>query len=371
MKKHKIIEFIGFLNDGGAETLVKDYCLLVDKEKIDISVVTIFPSFENANNQILIDNNIRVIPLYKKRNLFTKIINKFFRFITIKKLKKILSIEKPKTIHIHLANLKFLSVLFKDLKNVRLLYTCHSLPKVFFTGKNKKEFIAAKKLINKNNLQLIALHDDMKNELNQMFDVNNTVVIRNGINFNRFLNVAVSKEQEREVLSIPKNAFVVGHNGRFVESKNHKFLLNLFCELLKTKPESFLLLIGSGPLEEEVKSRILELGIKDKVLILSHRKDIPELLKAMDVFVFPSNFEGLGIVLIEAQVAGLKCIASTAVPKAAFITENAIRLDLNEPIDNWVNAILNDGIKGEVFANFDDYDMNVEIKKLEKLYLGE
>jgi glycosyltransferase involved in cell wall biosynthesis len=111
--------------------------------------------------------------------------------------------------------LKYVNQISNKIKNIRLLYTCHSLPDKCFSGRNKKEAKAARHLIKENGLRLIALHDKMRTELNEMFDVDNTVVIRNGIDFKRFQNLKVSKEEIRKSLGITENAYVVGHVGRF------------------------------------------------------------------------------------------------------------------------------------------------------------
>ena len=103
-------------------------------------------------------------------------------------------------------------------------------------------------------------------------------------------------------------------------------------------------------------------------MILSHRTDVNEILRAMDVFVFPSLYEGLPLALIEAQVSGLRCIVSDAVPPEAFRSERVIALSLENP-KKWADTILNDSVTGVSYGDLEDYDMNKEIKYLETLYL--
>jgi glycosyltransferase involved in cell wall biosynthesis len=237
------------------------------------------------------------------------------------------------------------------------------------TKKREEEGIAARHLIKENGLRLIALHDEMKTELNEMFGIDNTVVIRNGVDFKRFQNVKVSKKEIRKSLGIPENAYVVGHVGRFDRVKNHEFLVEIFNELVKRKDNAFLLLVGVGELEENIEMKLHNYGLDGKYLILSHRSDIPELMKAMDVFVFPSLYEGLGIVLIEAQVSNLRCIVSDSVPKEAFQTDLAVPVSLNKSVSEWCDVILDDSIKDKNNGDINNYDMNKEIKRLEELYL--
>ena len=368
--KHNIIELTFSMADGGAETLVKDYSLLLDNDNFNVIVVVKRKTPSSANYKILSENNIQIISVFSHNSLLFKVVQKLNEWWYIPfKLKRIFKSVDPEIIHIHLGLLHFLSPIYDSLKNIKLFYTCHSEPRVHLVP--KKENKAAKKLITNNNLQMIALHDDMRKEINDMFVIDNTVVIRNGIDFNRFRNVAITREQERAVLNIPADAFVVGHVGRFHEVKNHTFLVDVFGEVCKKNKNAFLLLVGDGALKKSVEDKLDRLGYNGRYLILSHRSDIPELMRAMDVFVFPSLYEGLGLVLIEAQVSGLRCIVSDAVPTEAFQTDLAVPVSLSEPASKWCDIILDDSIKGVAHGNIEDYDMNKEIKGLEKLYLGE
>ena len=171
-------------------------------------------------------------------------------------------------------------------------------------------------------------------------------------------------------LGIGEHAFVVGHVGRFFAPKNHEFLIDVFYQLQKRLQSAFLLLIGAGPLEETIKEKINSLGLDTKVLILSHRTDIPHLLKTMDVFVFPSKYEGFPVTLVEAQVAGLRCIVSDKISHESFLCDTVIPLSIDESPNMWCNTILDETIKGVSYGNLGDYDMNKEIKRLENFYSG-
>jgi glycosyltransferase, group 1 family len=372
-KKIKVAQFIGCIQDGGAETLVKDYALLLDKEKFDVVIITRWKGIGTANYKILENSGIKMISLYPSNSIIYKVFNHIFGGIYIPhKLYKIIRKEKIKVLHGHLPCLHNISPISNKIRDLRIFYTCHNLPKLLLSGKRRKEGIAAKKLFKNNDFRVISLHDDMRKEINKMFGTDNTVVIRNGINFKRFQNVEESKDEIRKNLGIPQNAYVLGHIGRFENvQKNQSFLVDVFNEICRQKENAFLLLIGEGDSKRQIEEKLNRLGLLGKYLILSNRSDIPQLLKAMDVFVFPSRFEGLGIVLIEAQVSGLRCIVSDVVPSEAFQTELAVPISLNESAERWAEIILDDSIKGKANENIEDYDMNREIKRLEKLYLGE
>lgn len=366
--KKKIIEFITDLGDAGAETLVKDYALLLDKNKFDVVILTRYPVNNTANYQQIVNSGVRIITLNKSNSTLAKAFNKLTFYIRIPLImKKIIEQEKPDVIHVHLAQLSYLRAVSSKLKNIKLFYTCHNVVEHYFGDKQKKEREAAKYLIKNNGLQLIALHDEMKKDLNDLFGIDNTVVIHNGIDFNRFQSITISKEDKRKQIGIPDSAFVIGHIGRFAKQKNHSFLVDVFREVSLKNNNAFLLMVGAGDNSYVVK-KLHEYGLDDKYLILSNRTDVPELLKTMDVFVFPSLFEGLGIVLIEAQLMQIRCVVSDRIPIEAIKTNTTVILSLDKTPHEWGEVILNNSIKGNIEGDISEYDMNHEILRLEQLY---
>lgn len=367
-----VIEYLeGSLSDGGAETLVKDYALLLDKSEFEPIILVDWIFKDTANYKRLKDSGVRIVSLYPHYSVFWRAVNKFFRNSYINyKLERVIKRIKPNVIHAHLACLNHLCAVKGSLKGVRLLYTCHSEPWFYF-DKKPLEQNAAKELIRDCGLRMIALRDDMRSELNRRFHVNDSIVIRNGIDLTRFKASKSDGQNVRDELSIPHGAFVVGHIGRFAEEKNHFFLLRVFSEILKMNEESHLLLVGSGELESSIRDCIKKLGVGNNVTILSNRCDIPRLLNSMDVFVFPSLFEGLGIALVEAQAVGLRCVVSDTVNPEAFVTNRVVLRSLEESPEEWARCALDGTSFGHYENRLPDYDVKMEVKKLERLYLGE
>jgi glycosyltransferase involved in cell wall biosynthesis len=146
----------------------------------------------------------------------------------------------------------------------------------------------------------------------------------------------------RAELGIPQDAFVVGHVGRFEPQKNHQFLVQIAAEIARQESKMRLLLIGYGSLRQEVEKQIAQLGLTDKVIFAGVRSDIPRLmLGAMDVFLLPSLFEGLPLVLIEAQAAGLPCIFSDVISDEIDVVKPLMkRLSLSQKASQWAEIIL-------------------------------
>lgn len=274
---------------------------------------------------------------------------------------------QPIAFHVHLEVLHLVKPVSKALRGVKLVYTCHTEPSIMIGGKETAGYKAASCLLINNNMQMIALHPDMANEINGLFGISNTTVINNGINIQRFLDIHIDVAEYRRSIGIPEDAFVVGHVGRFHRVKNHRFFIDVFDLLVKKQPKSHLLLIGTGELQGEIEKQLKENNLSEKATILTHRTDIPELMRVMDVFVFPSLYEGLGIVLIEAQIVGLKYVISSAIPKHSIISNRVSVLDLNVAKNDWQDLILTPS--KEVYScNYSQWDINHIVRKLENIY---
>jgi glycosyltransferase involved in cell wall biosynthesis len=151
----------------------------------------------------------------------------------------------------------------------------------------------------------------------------------------------VDSRQLRAQLGIPADAFVVGHVGRFVEVKNHRFLVEIAEHFCKLEPKAVFLLVGDGPLKSEIEALVSSRGLDKHFIFTGIRSDVPRLMKgAMDCFLFPSSYEGLGLVLWEAQAAGLECLLSDIVPEEADVIPPLITLlRLDVPAEHWAKAL--------------------------------
>ena len=160
-------------------------------------------------------------------------------------------------------------------------------------------------------------------------------VIPNGIDLPAFARDGNRRRETRKALGIPEGSFVIGHVGRFSEEKNHGFLIRMFAGVRREIPDSFLLLAGDGETRTSVERLVREQGLEGSVLFTGNVENVQDYYQAMDVFCLPSFYEGLSYVTLEAQAAGLPCLLSSGVPKAAAIGEHVFRMPLEEP-DEWI-----------------------------------
>lgn len=164
-------------------------------------------------------------------------------------------------------------------------------------------------------------------------------VIHNAINIEQFAYNQQKRDFLRRALGI-ENKLVIGNVGRFHFQKNHEFLIRIFAEIHKKNENSVLLLVGQGELEADIREQVRRLHLEENVSFLGLRNDVSDLMSAMDVFLFPSVFEGLGIVAIEAQASGLPCIVSTEVPQDVKVTDRIKFMPLSLPAEEWAKEVL-------------------------------
>lgn len=165
-------------------------------------------------------------------------------------------------------------------------------------------------------------------------------LIPNGIDVDSFKYKKDIRERLRKELGIHDSEFVVGHNGRFHEAKNHMMLLDIFKIIHSKNPNSTLLLVGGGDLMPVISKRIEELGIKDNVIITGMVSDYAQYYNVMDVFVFPSKWEGLPISVVEAQTTGLKCFISNKITNEVCLTDLVERLPIDKGPCIWADVVL-------------------------------
>lgn len=167
------------------------------------------------------------------------------------------------------------------------------------------------------------------------------VLIPNGIKSSDYTYNSEKRNEVRNKLGFKENDFVLGHVGRFIWIKNHKFLVDTFEYIQRFIPSSYLVLVGNGNLFDDVQQYVRQKGLSNKVVFLGLRSDVNEIMQALDVFVMPSFYEGLPIALVESQASGLLTICSDTISKDSSLTDCVHFLKLNDGAKYWANYIIN------------------------------
>lgn len=362
MKPIRILHVIGGLNRGGAETMIMNLYKAIDKSKVQFDFVIHKADENDYISEIeALGGKVFVFPNFTGKNYFS-----YKRYWTI------FLREHPeyKILHSHIRS--YAIIFIKIAKNFGLKTIIHSHSTS--NGRGIKAYI-------KNFLQLpIRWESDYLFACSKIsgewlfgekaVNGENYRMVKNAINTDAYrLNLSIRSEY-RSILNV-NGKTVYGHVGRLSEPKNHRFLLKVYRDILKVEPESVLLLVGEGACRAQIETWIKELDISENVIMTGSRNDIPQLLGAMDVFLFPSLWEGLPMTVIEAQAAGLPCLISDKITSEVGISAAVQYLPIDQGTDCWVEGALRSvGKRFSVIENIKQsgFDVSISAKELESFY---
>lgn len=292
---------------GGIESFLYNVYRFIDKEKVEFDFLTISDTPAYGDKFKKMGSTVYKVP---------KHINFLGYYFAID---KILREGNYDIVHIHknsAIDILILKVL-QRFPNIKVVVHSHNtFPSV--GGKLEKLHKFNRKYLYDNADYRLACSD---NAGKWMYGNGAFEIIKNGIDTKGFRFCTEYGEEIRAMYGIPMNAFVIGHVGRFTNQKNHSKLIDIFAAIKERKSDAYLLLLGGGELQDTIKSKVEKLNLCDSVIFCGVRTDVNKYLCAMDAFVFPSTWEGLGIVAIEAQASGLECYLSRELPKEVEVTD--------------------------------------------------
>lgn len=362
----RIAQIVGKWLGGGVEAVVMNYYRHIDHSKVQFDFICDDDSTNIPYDEIeKLGGKVILIPPYQK----------VFKYQ--KELRRVLRDGKYKIVHSHINTLSVFP-LYAAKKVGVPVRIAHS-----HSTTNKKEW-------KKNLLKQVLRPFSKKYATNYMccselagrwlfgdkaYDEGKVYLLNNAIDLDKFKYDKKIRDKKRKELGIKEDTIVIGHIGRFVAQKNHTFLIDIFNQFHKKEKNSILLLAGQGPLQEEIKNKVRELGLDDSVRFLGQRNDANELYQAFDVFLLPSLYEGLPVVGVEAQASGLLCFFSDDMTKETKVLDSTVFMSLSNTSEEWTGEILTNlkdykriNTKNEVSDN--GFDIEIEARKLEKYYIN-
>ena len=359
----RVAHVMGKMVSGGVESVVMNYYRNIDKKKLQFDFIvdedsTYIPRDEIEN----MGGRVILVPPYQKI------------FSYIKKLKIVFKENEYKIVHSHLNTLSIFPLYAAKVSKVpvRIAHSHSTSNKKEWKKNILKYILKPFSKVNATHYFCCSEHAGRWLFGNKVYDENKVTLINNAIDIEDFIYDEQIRYKIRNKLNI-EDKLVICHIGRFVEQKNHEKLIDIFFEIHRKNENTVLLLIGEGPLLEKIKEKVSKLGLNKYVIFLGVRDDVKELMQGMDVFLFPSLYEGLGLVLIEAQAAGLPCITSTEVPTIVKITDLVEFIPLSSDSTTWCKVLLNkykDTIRKSSIKDIynSGYDISKESQKLLDLY---
>lgn len=364
VKPIRVLQVVTIMNRGGLETMLMNYYRKLDRDKIQFDFMTNRVERGHYDDEIesLGGKIYRLSPIKPGNyNRYFKELDEFFKEhkeyevvhshinensgFVLKAAKQ--AGVKCRIAHSHLSDLKL------DYKYPFRVYARRNLKgnvsDYFACSKRAGEWLFGK-------------------EINESGKV---IILNNAVDVDRFKMNENIRQKIRNDLQL-ENKKVIGHVGRFNPQKNHEFLIDVFNEVHKKDKDTVLLLIGDGYLKSKIEDKVKKLELSEAVKFLGVREDIPQLMQAMDLFLFPSQFEGLAVVMVEAQASGLKVITSTGVTNESNITGDVEFIDLKKEPCYWAERILNSNFKKKDNVKKiinQGYDSSHNVKWLSKFYI--
>lgn len=327
----RVLNMFTIMDRGGAETMVMNYYRHIDRTRVQ------FDFLVHREQRGAYDDEIermggriyRMCPVYPQNfSRYKRDLRTFFR-----------THPEYKIIHSHMSELGYFA--FREAERqgvpVRICHA-HNAPHGFDAKMIIRTYF--KKRMMPYLTHLFMCGEESGKWLYGEKNKSRFIMLNNAIDAAVYSFDASKREEMRHQLSLT-GELVIGHVGRFNPQKNHAFLLDIFAALLKKEPNAALLLVGGGADMPKIQAKARELGIAEHVRFLGVRSDVADLMQAMDVFVFPSLYEGLPVTMVEAQASGLPCIISDKVPPECILTDGLVNImPLSASPEAWAEKIL-------------------------------
>lgn len=355
----RVAQVVGKMENGGVEAVVMNYYRHIDRSKVQFDFYADEDSTWIPKDEIeSLGGHVYIVPPYQKLHKYIPALIKLFKD------------NGYKIVHAHLNTLNIFPLFAakragvstrichnhstaakgETKKNV-LKYALRPFAKVYAThyaacSKYAGEWLFGKKSVERGEV----------------------TIFNNAIDFEKFKFDSKVRDEVRKELGI-EDKFVMGHVGRFCYQKNQDFLIDIFEKVHEKNKNAVLLLVGDGPDRAKIEERVKSSSWRDDVIILGNRGDVERLYPTMDVFVFPSRYEGLGMAAVEAQACGVRTIVSDSVPKDVILSNYICFIDLNEGADCWAKKVLQseNEARAELFAE-NSFDISDKADEFTRYY---
>lgn len=359
----RVLQIIGNVCGGGVEAVVMNYYRHIDRTKVQFDFV--IDGYEKS----LLDDEIESLGgrVYKVERYNKNVLRQ------ICQIYRIVKDNKYEIVHSHMNTLAVFSLFAAWLGGARVRIVHNHTT----TSKQEKIRSLLKYVLRPfsrvfANVFIACSKSAGRWMFGDRVDMRAVRIVNNAIDVQRFAYDKILRKEGREQFGIKRETVVIGHVGRFVYVKNHRFLIDIISKLVKKNKDVALVLIGDGPLLEETASEAKKRGLEQQIRFLGLQKNVADLYNIMDIFLLPSWYEGLPVVAVEAQANGLPCIVSDKVSDECKLTSSVSFMSLEKSAEEWADEILcckneRNPYAAQELANA-GFDIKEEVCKLYSLY---
>lgn len=358
----RVLQVLGSVSLGGAESRVMDIYRHMDRDKIQFDFLVTRGTQEYYNDEIKsMGGNIYYLPPFRIYNYFSyiKAVKAFFK-----------EHSDYAAVHGHMTSTAAMYLPIAKKCGIPLTIAHARSAGVDAGLKGRLTKLLRRNLYKRCDV-MIACSDLAGTAVfgRARQDSGKVIFMPNAIDSEAFTPNSKVRDEIRGKYSVA-DRFVIGHVGRFHYAKNHEFLLQIFSEICKVRQDAVLMLVGDGPLHEDIERWAEALGIKDRVIMTGRQTPVDPYYQAFDCMLFPSRYEGMPGTIVEAQAAGINCLVSDTVTSQVKISDMVEFMSLDKSATEWAEALLDIAGRDTTVPDIKstNYDVNNQIKFYEELY---
>ena len=356
------------MNNGGAQKILLDNAInFLNDSEIDFTICSInkYKHLSNYEKEL----KAKGIKIKYAISVFDKIFFRLFPKLKkeriIKLCKRIIIKCKPEIVHVHLCGaMLYAAQATEECKVPVRFYTLHSNP-----FRQTGEILSAIKLaFEKQKFVALCLNNRQYNQAKDYYNIKQYEILRNGIDFKKIRENAVSKQDARHLFGLKAEDYIISCVGRLDPIKNYSLIIDVMRLIVKKNPNAKLIFAGDGSEQQNLENQAEKLGVRQNVIFLGNLQNVTPVYCASDVFCLCSISEASPLVLLEAQAVNVYSVISAGVPEESIITDKVCQMKENATAEEWAEAILNKSFVGEPVCSEEAYDVNNATNNLKAIY---
>lgn len=368
MEKIKVMNLIYHMGDGGAQQIIINYLRFFQNDPdIDFRLCVFTGPTNSKYDREIREKNYNVVYLNEPNTKCPiPYIRRFFRqAVTVKAWEAAINDFQPDIVHVHISALLEQTLPAIVRTNVPVRFdTLHTSP---YRYKGKERRIIMDAFLNQHVVP-VCLTEEQLQTAKEWYKIQDYELVRNGLDIEGLRQACLPKGEAKAYFGLDPDAFVVAGVGRLTYVKNFPFLIEAFAQLHRIHPDSKLVFAGEGSEKDNLLRLVQEKNLSDHVVFLGNVTDVSKLYSAADVVAVPSFSEALPLVVLEAQMCGVRCVLSDGVPSESILLENTRKMPASATAEDWAKALLDTEYSGSAVLPMELYDVRQVNQQMKEIY---